>query len=257
MIDLATVEPAILEAQRGVKNIKKQQLTELRTMSNPPEAVKTTLEVVCILLGFNVPSWRDIQQTIRKDDFIARIVNFKTELMLSDQMKKHIQNEYLSRPNFKYENVLRASQACGPLYQWVLAQINYSDILWKVSPLQKDLEVFEQEILKTRAKSMAADEMISELQDQIETSKEAYSKIIRDVEVLKTEMSIVERRVSKSIKLLESLNTEKERWLADTKQFVRSKKNLVGHTMLSSLYSVYCCSHDQKVRTFLIKEWKS
>lgn len=35
MKSIQDIEPTILEAQRGVKNIKKQQLTEIRSMVNP------------------------------------------------------------------------------------------------------------------------------------------------------------------------------------------------------------------------------
>lgn len=256
MNDLAKAEPAILEAQRGVKNIKKQQLTELRTMINPPEAVKITLEAVCVLLGFQIGTWKDIQQTIRKDDFIARIVTFETETMLSQELKHYIQTHYLNRSNFKHENVLRASQACGPLYLWIEAQILFSDALTRVGPLQRDLQILEDEILRTRAKVLAADEMINELQEQIEKSKELYSKIIRDIEVLKSEMSLVESKVSKSTTLLESLNSEKERWTFETRQFTEVKKNLLGDTILSSLYSAYCFTHDFKTRAELVGKWK-
>ncbi|CDO96152.1 unnamed protein product [Kluyveromyces dobzhanskii CBS 2104] len=256
MKDLAKAEPAILEARRGVKNIKKQQLTELRTMINPPEAVKTTLEAVCILLGFQISSWKDIQQTIRKDDFIAKIVTFDTETMLSEEVKSYIQTRYLDQPNFKHKNVLRASQACGPLYLWVVAQISFSNALKKVGPLQKDLQTLEGEISRTRATSLAAEEMICELQEQIEKSKDLYSKIIRDIEILKSEMSSVETKVLKSTLLLESLNSEKERWTVEIGQFKDVKRNLLGNCLLFSLYSAYCFAHDLKARTELVKEWK-
>ena len=58
MKDLEYAEPAVLEAQRGVQNIKKQHLSEIRSMANPPAAVKMTMESVCILLGYDVGTWR-------------------------------------------------------------------------------------------------------------------------------------------------------------------------------------------------------
>lgn len=256
MEELATVEPAITEAQQGVKNIKKQQLTELRTMLNPPITVKITLEAVCVILGFQCSSWRDIQQTIRKDDFIARIVTFDTESMLQDSLKQYIKDEYLSRPNFNFANVQRASQACGPLFQWVVAQISYSDILLKVGPLKRDLSLLEAEILKTRAKLIAADEMIKELREQIEESKVSYTGLIRDGELIKSEISSVEKKVSKSVKLVESLNSEKERWISETLTFEEIRNKLVGNSILSSLYSVYASAHEQNVRKQLLSFWK-
>ena len=74
MKSVQEIEPTILEAQRGVKNIKKQQLTEIRSMLNPPSGVKIAMEAVCAILGYQFYNWKDIQQFIRKDDFIHNIV---------------------------------------------------------------------------------------------------------------------------------------------------------------------------------------
>ncbi|KAI8505359.1 Cytoplasmic dynein 1 heavy chain 1 [Branchiostoma belcheri] len=51
MEDLAKVEPAVIEAQQAVKGIKKQHLVEVRSMVNPPAAVKMALESICLLMG--------------------------------------------------------------------------------------------------------------------------------------------------------------------------------------------------------------
>ena len=40
MAELAGAEPAVIDAQAAVKGIKKTRLSEVRTMANPPEAVK-------------------------------------------------------------------------------------------------------------------------------------------------------------------------------------------------------------------------
>ncbi len=66
----------MLDAQAAVSNIKRQHLQEVRTMANPPEAVKLAMESVCTILGHKIDSWRTVQGIIRRDDFIQRIVNF-------------------------------------------------------------------------------------------------------------------------------------------------------------------------------------
>ena len=58
MLDLENAEPAVVEAQRSVSNIKKQQLTEVRSMANPPAAVKMAMESVCVLLGHRQTDWK-------------------------------------------------------------------------------------------------------------------------------------------------------------------------------------------------------
>ncbi|AMD19130.1 HBR229Cp [Eremothecium sinecaudum] len=256
MADLELAEPAIVEAQMGVKNIKKQQFTELRSMQNPPEAVKTTLEAVCVILGYSCKSWKEIQLAIRKDEFVTDIVYYNTETMMTPSIRSEIENTYLSSSKFTYDIVNRASLACGPLYQWIIAQISYSGILVKVKPLKEELVLVEKEMLQNKARLIAADEMIRELQADIEQSKISYSHLIRDVEVIKTEMESVKTKVERSVNLIESLTGERERWIKNTDLFNTWNENLIGNCLLSSLYETYCGPHDQSLRYRLLTLWK-
>ena len=63
----------------AVKSIKKQHLVEVRSMANPPQAVKVALESICLLLGEQASDWRAIRGVIIRDNFITTIVNFQTE----------------------------------------------------------------------------------------------------------------------------------------------------------------------------------
>lgn len=63
----------------AVKSIKKKDLVEIRTMSNPPPAVKMTLEAICLLLGENAQDWRTIRTNIMKDSFVPNIVKMQTQ----------------------------------------------------------------------------------------------------------------------------------------------------------------------------------
>lgn len=66
--------------QTAVKSIKKQQLVEIRSMSNPPAVVKLALESICLLLGENANDWKSIRAVIMRDNFINTVVNnFNTE----------------------------------------------------------------------------------------------------------------------------------------------------------------------------------
>ena len=64
--DLAKAEPAVIEAQKSVQNIKRQHLTEVRSMGNPPQGVKLALDSVCTLLGHKIDSWKTVQGIVRR-----------------------------------------------------------------------------------------------------------------------------------------------------------------------------------------------
>ena len=67
-------------------------------------------------------------------------------------MKKYLNENHLSKPNFSFEIVNRASQACGPLVKWLIAQLTYIVILDKVKPLREELETLGAKSLELQEK---------------------------------------------------------------------------------------------------------
>lgn len=256
MKDLEHAEPAVLEAQRGVQNIKKQHLTEIRSMINPPAAVKMTMEAVCILLGYEVLSWRDVQQVVRRDDFIANIVSFDNETQITPSLRTYMEKHYLSRDDFIYEVVNRASKACGPLLLWIRAHLEFSSILEKIGPLKQEVVELEREITTTKAQLIAIDQMIKELEQSIDQYKDSYSEVIRESEIIKSEMKSVENRVSRSMKLIDSLTSERQRWKESIAKFKPQRDNLIGNAMLSGAMLTYFGLYDLQLRETMLSSWK-
>lgn len=254
--DLEMAEPAVLNAQRGVQNIKKQHLTEIRSMYNPPATVKMTMELVCILIGYDVSSWKDVQLVVRKDDFITNIVSYDNSQLTAD-VRQHMEQTYLSRSDYNVESANRASKACGPLLQWVQAQLQYSLVLERIGPLRHEVQVLEAQTNKTRAQLIAIDEMINELEESIEKYKDGYSSLIREAENIKMEMKTVETKVSRSLQLVDNLTSERERWKASIQKFGQQKEKLVGNALLSAAFLVYAGEYDQRERDVLLKGWKT
>lgn len=254
--DLEEAEPAILEARRGVQNIKKHHLTEIRSMANPPAAVKMTMESVCILIGYQVSSWRDVQSAVRKDDFIPTIVNYNNEEQLTDEVRDYMEKTYLSRPEFTFETVNRASKSCGPLLLWVRAQLTYASALNKVGPLKEEVDLLEAGAKKTRAQLYALEEMVKELEVKIDKYKHDYSSLIRETENIKMEMESVEQKVGKSVRLMENLQSERERWKNSTIQFKSQAEKIIGTSLIISAFVVYSGEYDHKDREVLLKSWR-
>lgn len=255
--DLAQAEPAVLEAQKSVSNIKKQHLTELRSMMNPPEAVKLALDSVCTLLGYKAHSWKEIQAYVRRDDFISNIVNFDSEAQMTTHLRMKMETEFLSLPNFNFETVNRASKACGPLLQWVDAQVAYSSILERVGPLREEVFTLEEEANQTKAQAQAIIDMIDELEASIEKFKDDYAQLITETQAIKSEMTIVESKVNRSVNLLDSLSAERSRWAANIKEFETRKDSLPGDVLLSAAFISYSGFYDQQIRNQLQAEWSS
>ncbi|KAK7029674.1 dynein heavy chain [Paramarasmius palmivorus] len=255
--DLADAEPAVAEAQADVRNIKKQHLQEVRAMANPPEAVKIAMESVCTILGHKIDSWRTVQGIIRRDDFIQRIVNFNTEAMVTRQLRDTMKKDFLSRPSYNFEAVNRASRACGPLVKWVLSQVKYSEILDRVEPLRNEVQSLENQAETTKKQAAAIIDMIAELEAKIAQYKEEYALLISETQAIKSEMERVQSKVDRSMKLLESLSSERGRWEAGSRAFDAEMSTIVGDVLLSAAFLAYAGFFDQHYREVMWQEWSA
>ncbi|KAJ2157684.1 dynein heavy chain [Coemansia sp. RSA 552] len=255
MADLERAEPAVAEAQRAVTNIKKQQLTELRAMANPPAAVKLAMESVCTLLGHRQTDWKSLQSIIRRDDFIASIVNFDTDRQMTRTLRAHMRRQYLERPEFNFETINRASKACGPLAKWVVAQVEFAEILERVGPLRSEVRQLERDAEETTVRAATLAQMIRELEAKIGGYKDEYALLIAETERLKAEMARVEAKVERSMRLLESLSSERVRWEAGSSAFDAQMATLVGDVLLAGALLAYGGLYDQQYRDILGQRW--
>ncbi|MCJ1316193.1 hypothetical protein MMC15_001513 [Xylographa vitiligo] len=253
--DLEKAEPAVLSAQESVSNIKKQQLTEVRSMGNPPAGVKLALEAVCSLLGHKVDSWKTIQGIVRRDDFIASIVGYDNEKQMTRTSRTKMQNDFLSKEDFTYERVNRASKACGPLVQWVEAQVNYSAILDRVGPLREEAEQLEEQALQTKAEAQAIENTIIDLERSIARYKTEYAALISETQAIKTEMDRVKFKVDRSVKLLDSLASERSRWEGGSRSFETQISTIVGDVLVAAAFLAYCGLYDQQFRKAMTSDW--
>ena len=253
--DLERAEPAVLDAQESVSNIKRQHLTEVRSMGNPPAGVKLALEAVCTLLGHRVDSWKMVQSIVRRDDFIASIVGYDNERQMTKNQRIKMQNEFLSKDDFTYEKVNRASKACGPLVQWVEAQVNYSAILDRIGPLRREADQLEEDAMQTKAEAQAIENTIAGLERSIAQYKAEYAALISETQAIKTEMSRVESKVDRSVKLLESLSSERTRWEDGSKSFERQISTIVGDVLIAAAFLAYGGLFDQQLRKSMVEDW--
>jgi len=253
--DLARAEPAVLDAKEAVGNIKRQHLTEVRSMGSPPAGVRLALNAVCTLLGHKIDEWKTVQAIVRRDDFIASIVGYDNERQMTRSLRTKMQNEFLSKDEFTYERVNRASKACGPLVQWVEAQVNFSAILDRIGPLREEADQLEEDALQTKAEAKAIENTIIGLENSIATYKSEYAALISETQAIKSEMSRVESKVNRSVKLLDSLSSERTRWEQGSKSFETQISTVVGDVLAAAAFLAYSGLFDQQLRKAMLDDW--
>uniref|UniRef100_A0A6Q2XKD4 Cytoplasmic dynein 1 heavy chain 1 n=1 Tax=Esox lucius TaxID=8010 RepID=A0A6Q2XKD4_ESOLU len=252
--DLDKVEPAVIEAQNAVKSIKKQHLVEVRSMANPPAAVKLALESICLLLGESTTDWKQIRSIIMRENFIPTIVNFSAD-EISESIREKMKKNYMSNPNFNYEMVNRASLACGPMVKWAIAQLNYADMLKRVEPLRNELQKLEDDAMDNKSKAEEVEQMIRDLESSIARYKEEYAVLISEAQAIKADLAAVEAKVNRSTALLKSLSAESERWEKSSETFKNQMATIAGDCLLSAAFIAYAGYFEQQMRQNLFTAW--
>jgi len=166
-----------------------------------------------------------------------------------------MRNEYLSKEEFTFERVQRASKACGPLVQWVEAQVNYSEILDRVGPLREEVGQLEEEALQTKAEAKMIENTLTDLETSIATYKKEYAALISQTEAIKAEMSRVQSKVDRSMRLLNSLSSERVRWEQSSKTFATQMETIIGDVFLAAAFLAYSGLYDQQYRRALLEDW--
>jgi len=65
----------------------------VRSLANPPPAIKLAVEAIAVMLGETDVGWKALRQLMMRETFISTIVNFDTEQMrysLYDLLKSYL-----------------------------------------------------------------------------------------------------------------------------------------------------------------------
>ncbi|XP_027203133.2 dynein heavy chain, cytoplasmic isoform X1 [Dermatophagoides pteronyssinus] len=254
MADLAQVKPAVEEARQAVQSIKKQNLVEVKSMTNPPPAVKLAMESICLLLGESTTDWKVIRSILMRENFISTIVNFQTDNITEDIRQKMI-TKYLQNPDYNFEKIKHASLACEPLVKWAIAQVNYADMLKKIEPLRNELKNLESEADVNKAKAAETDRIVGQLERSIASYKEEYANLVSQAQAIKSDLANVQSKVDRSIALLKSLSNERERWEHSSETFKNQMQTIAGDCILSAAFLAYAGYFDQQYRQSLFNSW--
>lgn len=253
--ELQEAEPALLAAQQSVSGIKKAQLVELASFRQPPALVVLAMEPLMLMLGESSASWGEISKTMKKSDFIPRIINFDTE-SLSDATRLKIEKKYVSSEDFTYEKINKASKVCGPLVMWIKSQLNFNRILMSVEPLQNEMKSLENEAVVLANKQEELISMVDELEGRIATYKDEYAILIREAETIKAEMQNVKTKVQRSTKLIDNLSIEQKRWEEDSQGFVKQMETVTGDCLVAAAFLAYIGYFNQQYRQMLVQKWQ-
>jgi dynein heavy chain 1 len=163
--------------------------------------------------------------------------------------------KYLNNKDFDLAKITRASSAAGPLAMWVKSIVEYAEIFEQIEPMRERIKELEDEEKKMADEYNEITKVISEIETKIETLKSDYEVLIGETQTIKSEMTQVQDKCERSVKLIENLSSERERWEKSSQNFKDQMSCLIGDTLLSAGFLTYYGFFDHYYRKYLIGEW--
>lgn len=109
----------------------------MKSYTNPPKLVETVLSSVALLLGHK-ETWEDAKKNVLNDQLMNRLIEFDAS-QIAEKVFIKLRNTYLKDENFNKEAVLKVSEACATLYEWVVATDSFQKVKKEVAPKEKRL----------------------------------------------------------------------------------------------------------------------
>ncbi|XP_063978818.1 cytoplasmic dynein 2 heavy chain 1 [Diachasmimorpha longicaudata] len=210
--ELGKVEPLVEAAAQAVAGIGADALAEVRSLRAPPAAVRDVLEGVLRLMGIRDTSWNSMKTFLAKRGVKDEIRTWDARRSTPASLEA-VAKLIKERPDsFEEKTAKRASVAAAPLAAWVLANLQYGQILQQVAPLEREqrqlsekLSAAEAQIDKLAAGLNSVETRVAQLQEQL-------AEHSRGAAALQLRTEATEASLSTARALLEKLDVEHSDW---------------------------------------------
>jgi len=138
--------PIYNAAIRAVSNLKRDDITEMKGFTNPPDAAKAVVKTLCIMYSVppkKVPDpaggnkkvddyWEPGKKQVLTAELLKNCQNYAKDDMTEDLI--NTLRPLIEDPNYDDEVLKKASKAAAGLGKWVRAMVQYDDAMKVVKP---------------------------------------------------------------------------------------------------------------------------
>lgn len=258
--DLIKAEPALIAAQEALNTLDKNNLTELKSFPNPPNAVLNVLGAVLCLFApeGKLPrdrSWKAAKSLMGNvDSFLDRLKNYDKE-NIPDSSRKEVL-KYINDPEFRPNLVKTKSFAAAGLCSWVINIIKFYDIYCDVAPKRVALQRANEELQESQENLIACEKRVKELEFEIEKLKIEYEEAYQAKLKVEAEARQTSYSMNLANRLIIGLSSEKMRWSYSVKCFTAQEYRLPGDILLITAFVSYLGYFSKEYRNDLLnKNW--
>ena len=251
--DLDRALPALESAVKALKSLTKSDITEVKSFTNPPNAVRIVMEAVCVMLG-EKEGWDVAKKLLGKSDFMDQLQNYDKDNIAEAKLKK-LRKNYIPLDEFQPENVQKVSKAGLGLCLWCRAMDVYADVAKTVGPKRAKLEEMNQLLAAANADLAVKQSQLKEVQDKVASLQELCDVTVAQKNQLQADSDQTANRLVRAEKLTSGLNSEGARWKESIVSLTQEKIDLIGDCFLSCACVSYYGGFTGVYREDLITQW--
>ncbi|WIA10356.1 hypothetical protein OEZ85_010548 [Tetradesmus obliquus] len=248
---LSEAIPALEEAAAALNDLKRDDITEIRSFAKPHVLVQRVCECVVILKNLKDVSWAGAKSMMTDPGFLKSLVEFDKDGLTEKQVKR-VKTEYMKDPSFTYDNIRNISTAGAGLLKWVLAMVNYYNVAKGVEPKRKKVAEAEKNLRLAQKDLADTKDQLAALNAQLTSLRSQFADKTSEQQDLRAKADLMERRLLAAERLIAGLGSEKERWAADIKALEAAREQLVGDCLLCSSFLSYTGAFTYKYRSSMV-----
>ena len=210
--ELGKVEPLVEQAAQAVAGIGTDALSEVRSLRAPPAPVRDVLEGVLRLMGIRDTSWNSMKTFLAKRGVKDEIRSWDARRSTPASLEA-VAKLIKERPeSFEEKTAKRASVAAAPLAAWVLANLQYGQILQQVAPLEREQRALAESLATAEAQLERLAEGLNTVESKVAQLQEQLAAHSRGAAALQLRTETTEASLATARALLQKLDTEHSDW---------------------------------------------
>ncbi|XP_036005544.1 cytoplasmic dynein 2 heavy chain 1 isoform X1 [Fundulus heteroclitus] len=253
--ELKEVQPLVDEAKRAVGNIKPEALSEIRSLRMPPDVIRDILEGVLRLMGVFDTTWVSMKSFLAKRGVREDIATFDAR-NITPEIRQSVE-ELLNRnkASFDPKNAKRASAAAAPLAAWVKANVQYSFVLERIEPLEREQAGLLENLKKTESRKHKLEDQLNNVGAKVNKLKEKFQRHTAEAAKLEAEVTKAQDTITAAQQLISQLDGEHTRWNAQMSEIQSELDTLPLRALLAAAFITYLSAASEDRRRYCLDTW--
>ncbi|KAL3161683.1 hypothetical protein ABBQ38_008782 [Trebouxia sp. C0009 RCD-2024] len=249
--ELSVAMPLLERALAALNTLTKNDITEVKSMKNPPSIVKLVMESVCHMLGVKPkkvqdpsnPSkkvddyWEGSQKLLGESGFLQKLQTYDKDNIPPEVVAKI--RPYIDNPDFEPEVVKKASKAAHGLVCWVRAMEAYDRVAKVVAPKKEKLAAAEAEYSELMVGLNQKKTELAAVEANLAALNAKLKEMQDQKQQLEFDVDLCSKKLDRATKLIGGLGGEKTRWTEVAEKLGKDYVNLTGDVLLSAGFIAY------------------